>query len=79
VCLCLDARRGLPATAIVYNSVLAACEAAQQLEPALDVLEEMRAAGVPRDQYTFSTLISACYQVGPLRWWWGIKGTPLVP
>jgi pentatricopeptide repeat protein len=50
----------------VYNSVLAACEAAQQVEPALDMLEEMRAAGVPRDQYTFSTLISACYQVGLL-------------
>jgi len=55
--------RGLPATAIVYNSVLAACEAAAQLGPALDLLDEMRVAGVPRDQYTYSTLISCCYRV----------------
>ncbi len=55
--------RALPATPIVYNSVLAACEAACQLEPALDVLDEMRVAGVPRDQYTYSTLISCCYRV----------------
>ena len=34
--------RGLPSQSIVYNSVLAACEASQQLEVALDVLGEMR-------------------------------------
>ena len=34
--------RGLPAQSIVYNSVLAACEAAQQLEAGMDVLDEMR-------------------------------------
>lgn len=67
---CLPAhpsRRGLPATPIVYNSVLAACEAACQLEAALDVLDEMRVGGVPRDQYTYSTLISCCYRVSGRR------------
>lgn len=39
-CRCF--RRGLPAQPIVYNSVLAACEAAQQLEAGMDVLDEMR-------------------------------------
>lgn len=38
----LPSCRGLPAQPIVYNSVLAACEAAQQLEAGLDVLDEMR-------------------------------------
>ena len=65
--------RGLPASPIVYNSVLAACEASRQLDAALDLLDEMRVAGVPRDQYTYSTLMSCCYHVSPPagRWWFG--------
>ena len=42
---------------------MAACEAGRQLDAALEALDKMRAAGVPRDAYTYSTLISCCYQV----------------
>lgn len=56
-------RSGLPPQSIVYNSVLAACEAAGQLGAALDILDEMRVAGVPRDCYTYSTAISTCCHV----------------
>jgi pentatricopeptide repeat protein len=59
----LPTHRGIPAASIAFNSVLAACEAAKELEAGLEVLQEMRAAGVPGDQYTYSTLISCC-QVG---------------
>jgi pentatricopeptide repeat protein len=49
---------------LVFNAALAACEAAGQLDGALGLLREMRALGVPRDVYTYSSLLGCCTAAG---------------
>ena len=43
-----------------YNALISACEKGGQWERAVEVFEEMKAAGVKPDVITYSALITAC-------------------
>ncbi|CAM9569916.1 unnamed protein product [Ectocarpus sp. 4 AP-2014] len=47
-----------------YNTVIRACAAAGEAEEALKTREEMRAAGIPADAYTYEALSTACGLAG---------------
>jgi pentatricopeptide repeat protein len=47
-----------------YASVISACERSGRFEQALELLEEMQAAGIQPNGYIFTALINACEQVG---------------
>eukprot|EP00752_Nemacystus_decipiens_P002534 g2377.t1 len=47
-----------------YNSVIRACAAAGEAQEALKTREEMRAAGIAADAYTYEALAAACGMAG---------------
>ncbi|CAN0160591.1 unnamed protein product, partial [Laminaria digitata] len=47
-----------------YNSVIRACGAAGEVAEAVSTREEMRAAGIPADPYTYEALATACGLAG---------------
>ncbi len=59
-----------------YNLALKACESGpgrglrqDQLLIALSIHDELRKLGLPRDAYTYSTLLGLCAQVGRRTCW----------
>jgi len=53
-------------TLITFNAAIAACAKASNADRALELLDEVRAAGMEPDAYTYNATISACAKGG--RW-----------
>lgn len=47
-----------------YSSAIAACSSAGQLQPAMDLLREMKSKGVAPNVYTYTSLVTACGKNG---------------